>query len=494
VLVPNAEARKRGASTLESKKRLLLASTQVNGFAQFLEDNQLVQFELSGQMARGGTLEMQGGYRPSSQQSNLQIRTQNVLASDVTRLIPLPLDLQAGRVDGNLEVQLRKQQTEVFGTAVLKAVRVQINQLPQPFLNSQGTLRFKGTLVGLDNVSTSYGKIPGIINGIINTEAGYNLFAHIPATSVANAQQTLNIQLPVSVSGAVKADVKLTGSILKPILLGTVVTTKPARIDRVDFSKIQAGFAFSAADSVTAFKDIVATPTVGGKVTGSGIVQLGQKGGIGFDLVGQNLPGDAIARLYGVSPQIRIGTVSATTAISGTPTKPQTIVNWQALGATYPAQGEILIADTNTLIFRDTIVSVAGGTVRAAGQLVNKRWQASVQANNVQLGRLVQVPPALQAPLSGRFNFSGTTASFQPEAIQATGTGQIQVAGGTVTASSIQLAAGRWQAQLQASGVQLGRLAQVPPALQGSVLVDLTSQELRLLSNLKQLVVLVRGV
>lgn len=53
VLVPNAEARKRGANNLESKKRLLLAATRVNGFTQFLEDNQLIQFELSGAMARG---------------------------------------------------------------------------------------------------------------------------------------------------------------------------------------------------------------------------------------------------------------------------------------------------------------------------------------------------------------------------------------------------------------------------------------------------------
>lgn len=262
---------------------------------------------------------------------------------------------------------MRKQQAELFGTAVLKTVRVQINQLPQPFLNSQGTLRFQGTLIGLDNISTSYGKIPSIANGIINTVAGYNISARIPAVSVANAQQTLNIQLPVKVSGFVQADVAVTGAILKPILSGTVVTTKPARIDRVDFSNIRARFAFSAADSVTAFKDIVATPTVGGKITGAGIVQIGQKGGLGFDLAAQNLPGDALARLYNISPQIRIGNVSATTAISGTPTKPETIVNWQAPQATYPGTGQIRIINQNTIIFRNTVLNVAGGTIRGLG-------------------------------------------------------------------------------------------------------------------------------
>ncbi len=455
VLVPNAEARG------TAPKKISLAIAQVNGVAQFLEDNQLIQFELGGQMARGGTLALQGEYRPSTEQTNLQIQTQNLLASDVTRLIPLPLNLQAGRVDGNLKVQLRKeQQAELFGTTVLKAVRAQINQLPQPFINSQGTLRFKGTLIGLDNVSTSYGKIGAIANGVINTEAGYNLFARVPAVSVANAQQTLNIELPVAASGVVQANVKLTGPISKPVLLGTVATIKPARIDRVNFSKIRTRFAFSSADSVVAFKDILATPTVGGKVTGAGIIQLGQKAGIGFDLAAQNIPGDAIARLYNVSPQIKIGVVSAKTQISGTPAKPETIVSWQATQGTYPGTGQIRIADKNTIIFRNTVFSVAGGTVRAAGQLLNNRWQASVQANNVQLGRLAQVPPALQGALTGRFNLSGTTASFQPETLLGTGQGRLNVAGGTVTATNIQLARGQWQALVNASQVQLKQFSQ----------------------------------
>jgi translocation and assembly module TamB len=461
VLVPNAAARG------TSQKIMPVAAGQVSGFAQFLENNQLIQFALGGQMARGGTLAMQGKYRPSEEYADLQIQTQNLLASDVTRLVPLPLNLQAGRVDGNLIALLRKeQQAKLFGTAALKAVTAKVNQLPQAFINSQGTLRFNSTVVGLDNVSTSYGKIGAIANGVLDTQAGYNISARVPAVTVANAQQTLNIQLPVSASGVVQANVNLTGPIAKPVLLGTVATIKPARIDRVDFSNISTSFAYSTANSSVAFKDIIATPKVGGKITGAGIIQLGTKGGLGFELAAQNIPGDAIARLYGISPQIRIGTVSATTAISGTSTKPQTIVNWQAPQATYPAQGNILIADKNTLIFRDTVVSLAGGIVQATGQLINNRWQASVQANNVQLGRLTQVPPALQAPLSGRFNLSGTTASFQPQAIAATGSGQVQVAGGIVTASNIQLAGGRWQAQLQATGVQLGQLTQVPPALQ----------------------------
>jgi len=54
--------------------------------------------------------------------------------------------------------------------------------------------------------------------------------------------------------------------------------------------------------------------------------------------------------------------------------------------ATYPARGKVIIAGTDTFCF-DTVVNVAGGTVRASGQLANGRWQASGSAAGVQVGR-----------------------------------------------------------------------------------------------------------
>lgn len=458
-----------GASSPQRRTKVSVAIAQVNGAAHFLENNQLIRYELGGQMVTGGTIALKGESRPKTEQTNLQLQAQNVLASNVTRLIKLPLEIQTGRVDGNLTVQLRQenQPALLFGSASLKAVTAQIDRLPQPFINTQGALSFKGTQVQLENVQTSYGKIPAIANGVFDTQAGYNISARVQAVSAANAIETLKLQLPVPATGEFRADVKLAGPILKPILSGTVANIKPARIDRINFSRVGTRFEFSAAALSVAFKNIQATPTVGGQITGSGIIKLGQKVGLGFDVVAQNVPGDQIARLYGTSPQIQIGTVSAKARISGTTANPRTVADWQAPQASYPATGQIIIVGTNTLLLRNTVINVAGGTLRAAGQLVNNRWQASVQADGIQPGRLAQVPPALQTPLSGTFNLSGTTASFQPETIRATGSGQLNVAGGTLRATNIQLAQGRWSAQLQANNVQLGRITQVPPQLQG---------------------------
>ena len=448
--------------------------TQVDAAAEILEDGQLIKFNLNGQPQRGGKIDLSGDYRPSTTQASLQVQTQDFLASDLTRLIELPLDLQGGRVDSDLQVQLTTDQTEtlIYGTANLKSVTALANQLPRQFIDSRGKLEFNGTQIRLNNVASNYGKIPAIANGTLDTEAGFDLAAKVKAVSAAAALETLNLQLPVPAAGTFGAEIKLTGPITEPVLTGAAANTQPARLDRVSFSKVSTNFALSTAEGELTFSDALAIPTAGGKITGKGTVQLGQQPGqvpgIAFNAVAQDVPGDAIAKLYGAAtPDITIGPVSAQARVSGTAETPLTVIDWQATRGTYPGTGQLAIANQN-LTLRDTSFQVGGGTVEAAGQLtLGDRWQAAVEATGVQLGRLAQVPPTLQTPVNGRFEFSGSAASFQPEAISATGSGRLTgIAGGTLVAENIRVAAGRWQTQLQAQGLELGQLAQVPPNLQ----------------------------
>lgn len=200
---------------------------QVDGVANFRENYQLIEFDLNGQLDRGGLLGLQGDYRPNTGKASVQIKTQNFLASDLTRLIKLPLELQSGRVDANLKANLNpKELTGLYGAADVKAVTAQANALPQPFYNSQGRLRFDGTKIYLDNISSSYGKIPAIASGSLDTKGEYNMRARVKAVSVAAAQKTLNLQLPVPVTGVFQSNVKLTGPIATPVLSGTVANIK----------------------------------------------------------------------------------------------------------------------------------------------------------------------------------------------------------------------------------------------------------------------------
>ncbi len=106
-------------------------------------------------------------------------------------------------------------------------------------------------------------------------------------------------------------------------------------------------------------------------------------------------------------------------------------------------------------------VNFGKGTVTASNiQLANNRYQAQIIANNVPLQRLAKVPSQFQGDLNGQFNVAGSLEASQRQNIQATGQARVNVAGGTVTASDIQLANGRYQALVAASGVELNRFNQ----------------------------------
>jgi translocation and assembly module TamB len=438
VLVPRSQAGK-----LQAPVTVVVPS----GETRFLEENQLIKFELAGQLVRGGNFTIEGQSRPSVQQTNLVLAGQNLVATEISRLLQLPLVLQAGNLDGNLEVRIEKEQPlKFFGTANLENVTARIPQLPKPFANTNGRLRFRETQVRLENVKTLFGQVPAEANGVVDTQSNYNLTARTQPVAVKQVLQTFNFkELPVTVSGQVQTALRVTGPLAKPVVSGEVVTTKPALVDRVNFRAISAKFGF--VDSRLTISNLRAIPTVGGVITGNGRVQLGEKGGVVFDVQAANVPGDAIAKNYNVNLPVPIGAVSARTQIFGS------LDNLQNLRATGSAN-----------------LNVAGGSVIANNvQVIGKRFSTQVRASGVQLDRLAQVPPSLRGPVSGNFNLFGSLDSFSPSTLRGNGSASLNIAGGNVTANNIQLANGRFSTQVRASGVQLDRLAQVPPALRGPI-------------------------
>jgi translocation and assembly module TamB len=133
---------------------------------------------------------------------------------DVGRLIQLPLILQAGAIDGNLEVKsIPKKPLTFLGTAALKNVTAQLDPLPQSFANTTGQLRFKGTQIRLENVNTLFGQIPAQANGTIDTQADLTFSARLSRFNCPQALQTFDIKtLPVPASAQLKADLQVTGN------------------------------------------------------------------------------------------------------------------------------------------------------------------------------------------------------------------------------------------------------------------------------------------
>ncbi|MEH1933177.1 MAG: translocation/assembly module TamB domain-containing protein [Nostoc sp.] len=445
--------------------------SQLNGSAQLLANNQFIRFEVGGQADSGGSISIQGETRSKILAGKFQLRSQDLLAADITRLIKLPVNLQAGRANGDLLVQLIPgQPTLLFGSAAVQGVTVQIPKVPQLLSNTQGNLGFQGTELQLNNVTTNYGKIPLVATGIIDTKAGFKLAGHVNSVSLANAQETLKVKLPVPIAGQVQASLQITGSTKEPILSGTVATIQTARIDKVDFNSISSKFELVTSSSLITLKDIQGKAKVGGEITGAGTIQLGKNPRLDLNFAAQNVPGDAIAKVYETTPNFQIGNISATAELTGAPTNAQTVVQFQAPNGTYPGTGEVAIASDRTVSFRNVALNVSGGTVRATGSYANQHWQAVAVASGVKLEPFVdksqlQNVSLARALFNGRLILSGNTAPFKIATIRSDGAG-VQIGGGTVAVSNIQLQDQSFSAQLVANGVRLGQiLKQSPPVL-----------------------------
>ncbi|MGB3638112.1 MAG: translocation/assembly module TamB domain-containing protein [Rivularia sp. (in: cyanobacteria)] len=445
--------------------------SKLNGYAQFIDNYQVVGFEVGGQPGRNGNVSVGGKVNLKNKAGNLQIQAADLLASEVTPLVKLPVKLKGGKINGNLQVKLptgKEKQPLLYGNARVEALDFQVAQMPKPLVNSQGNLQFDGTKVKLNDVVTSYGKIPLSGGGTIDLNQGYNLTARVNAVSVNDTLQSLNLQSPLPVGGVVKGDLSMTGAITQPVISGTVATVKPGIVDKVRLKTASGKFDFVTADSTVTFTDIRGTAAVGGEVRGAGKIligddSIGRKTQVNFNFRTGNAPGDSLARIYDIpTNSFQVGRVAATANLSGTPETLRTLVKFNAPQATYPATGEVIVNPNRSLSFRNVALAVAGGTALATGSWNQQQWQAVANTKGIKIDRFVSREQLEKVNLgSANFNgkviVSGSSTPFKIGQIR-TENADIKVAGGTVTVNSVKFDEQKFSAELVASGVQVGRL------------------------------------
>ncbi|QZZ20282.1 translocation/assembly module TamB domain-containing protein [Leptothermofonsia sichuanensis E412] len=438
-----------GRVTLQPLPQSKLPSAPVSlngldGVTRFLENNQLVELDVTGEFAKGGRFTLSGTVRPETGATNLALRGQQVPVAEIARLVESPVVLQTGRADGNLTVQLRPEATpEITGSLSFSGVSGQVADLPQRFADTQGQLQFRQNTVVVDNVQTRVGTVPAQIRGTVNTETGYDLTIQVRSVTAQNLLDTLQIDAPVPVNATLQSTLHVKGALAEPTLQGTFRTLGSAQLDRVEFRFFNGQFQLTTTgDNPTlTFSSLRAVPQAGGVMTGKGRVELGPVPDVAFNFQADRVPGDGIARQYGATPDIQIGAVSAIARISGAPDNLQTTIQFQAPEATFPGSGEILIAGQEVFLKRSSF-SVAGGTVQATGQIVDNQLQAMVTAAGVQLNQLSE---ELRGQFSGNLTLSGSTAALSLAGIQATG--QVRFSEGLAIIQEPLTASLRWDGQ-----------------------------------------------
>ncbi len=441
-----------------------------------LSDNgKVIDLKANAQFASGGKLNLSGRAEPEAKTINLLVRGNQLPARDISHLLALPARLERGTIDANLEMKLKGGELpRLQGVATVQGLQINIAKLPQPLSQSQGQLRFQGREVRLENITTRLGAIAGVVNGVIDLQKGVSLQAETQSFAISQGIQALKLNSPpISLKGAVKATIYVTGALNQPDLSLDLATTQPTRIDRWDFHSLRAQVKLG--ESSLSVNNLKALPSMGGEITGAAQIQVkpGKGRNLAFSIQHsafsiQNLPSREIARLAGTKLPIDLGLVSAQTKITGLLNDPKTL---QAKGSANFRLGE--------------------GRVNADQiQYANGRWQAELQASGVHLASLEASLPVKmrQGELTGNFQLSGTN-NFQSEQIQATGSAKVAIAGGSLSFPQLQIASGRWQTTLQAQGLNLSQLLPETPSHIGGILRG----EFNLAGNLKQPLTTVQG-
>ncbi|MFB2896153.1 translocation/assembly module TamB domain-containing protein [Aerosakkonemataceae cyanobacterium BLCC-F50] len=487
VLLPQAKA---------TNPRIPVNINPISATVDFFDNGQRFGFNAEGRIGQTpnnqssnnnqATFRTNGEFLVPSQQLNAQVQGQNIPVREIDRLIQLPnANLIAGQVSGNLNVRYTPQETPfVSGVASLQNVALTSPRLPAPIVNTNGVVNFTGRGLNLNNFSTSLGQIPVLLGGSADLDKGLNLDVTVPNVNVATLTQTFKVAPPVPVIGEIRLASKVTGTVESPTILGRVSTTKQAQVDKLNFRDISTNFAFAPQTGEIIISEIQIAPVAGGRITGKGNAKLSQPGGVALDLQAQNLPADAIAKIYNVNlpANITLGNVNAKTQISGPLNNISIATNFQAPQATYPLTGQATI-NNGIIRLTNAIAQVPGGNVQASATINNRdrSLEATVQTAQLPVNSILaiiptenqtqtpqqsqtEIPqPIRQGTITGTVNLEGNLKSLQLENLTATAQGNLQVAGGNIRLTQGQLNQGNWRGLVNASGINLALFPQVPP-------------------------------
>ncbi|MCC5653001.1 translocation/assembly module TamB domain-containing protein [Nostoc sp. XA013] len=401
---------------------------QVGGIARFFDQNQRIGYDLNGQLARGGTVKISGETQTKAQQTNLKLQAQSLQASDISRLIELPIALQAGRLDADLGVQIPPKllETAVTGTATANQVIAKIPNIPQPVSNFNGRFIFNGQTVALENLNTNFGKVPILANGTINTQTGFNVSAQIKPVSAKNILDTLNVNSPVPASGEVQANIKVGGALQQPVVSGTVSNTKPIQVDRILFKAVNTDFRLNASQTASQLtvSNLKLVPAAGGQITGGGQANIGAKDNVIFNAQVDGVSGDVLARNYDVNLPIAVGNVSAKAQITGSLAKQPLNLDITSVQVTPPTGGQIT-ANGQIQLAPQGQVGVNIQAQNLPGNAIAQSYGISTPINIGGISANAKVSGSLGKPLN--VNIASIQASPEVGG-QVTASGQLQLA------------------------------------------------------------------
>jgi translocation and assembly module TamB len=401
-----------------------------------------IKFNAVAELVQGGKFTVDGQGNNKTGIIDLDIVAQQLKAAEVSNLLALPIELDRGNLDGELGVTLTDAPfPELDGALDLDNVSLQIPNLVKPFSNSNGKIRFEGSKIELDDISTNFGQVSGLASGSLNlAEAGdYQINTKIKPVAAQKVIDALELDAPVPIEGKIRGDLAVRGSLENPVIKMDLATASPSRIDRLDFKQIDADL--ELVGTTLNVKQFTSLPKAGGRIVGNGKLQLDGAQNLAFNVEAEAVSAQAIARSYNNQLPVDLGSISG-----------QTNLTAQA-------------GDLSTLRFRNGSANFAlgNGTVEVDNlDYGNGTWSSQLKASRVEFGSLPigkgSAPTIAQGLVNGVFKVSGTNDFGNLNQVDAKGKADLNTVGGKVNLTAINIANGSWRAEANTKNLKLQRL------------------------------------
>lgn len=256
----------------------------------------------------------------------------------IERIIELPMDINAGRVNGSLTIRSATpsgwQYPEFSGRLAVRGSEFHFWDATDDVLDADLDLVFEGRRLYLHNAVGKFGAVPLTVTGDLDIYPDwgeYRLSAKVDKSNAVDINQlraSLGVRpTPFPVTGAITGTLHVTGPLEKPIFSGRAVVVRPSNealadcelthaklalsseseavgaYDLVPFSSASLVFSVDMTTNIMTLNEVKASPIGGGELQGYGEMNVSPHAeddptAVSIRVSGIGLPGDALASRY----------------------------------------------------------------------------------------------------------------------------------------------------------------------------------------------------
>ena len=457
---------------------------QVDGSGRFHQKKSFAEYDLDATIEQAKA-KIKGETKLETGSTDTKLLVDNLSLADAATLLPIPIAIDRGVLNADLDINIPSFEeitaANIQGKVNLQDLAGEATDLDAP-ITAESKLNFGGRNAEVEQTQATLGDITAQVDGQVNLDTGYDLDVNLLPFQLSSLPQNLAQQLPVDVAGEVEAQVKLRGEIKDPKLTGNINNTQTVIVDKTPLKKIGADFRGDLSKVV--LEDVQILPVAGGKVMAEGTIETNlrqafeseqpidaTKMPLAFSFNADLPTADLVNPYYQLPAQVAVGQLQAKGQIDGTLESPQGRVEFDIADSqasnleNIAGSGELIIADRN-LLLKDTTVTYGEGKidVSADANLENKKWQASLDADALNLrpfaAQFSNANLNLDRPLAinnAQANFNGSLDKLGLEQIEGTGKLNLNVNDGDVAVDT-QIDGGNLQAQARTSNIKLDSL------------------------------------